>query len=441
MQERGMYRIEPIREASEIENKLDKFELVVKTGDTASMLKWVRSGQLDEGPAQDRWVWNKQEFKGSFSETLFVKKKRLIQAGTALEDLLIAKDETKERLVQEYLIKFREMSEHVKKGLMRLNNIYRSREQDAINVETKLQELYKTEKIGDRLFLMLTEQEPTDAVDVERREGFIVLVFRSHADYKLFVQVAQKKPVSEYLDSGGVYFNEGISTIGLTVPTILIQAEAHGDFHIRKVVDHERQHFINRALNLIRLGESGARTSKAARIPENNQAWDVLSKRGFSEFKDWLYNETMPELFDVKDELLAYLREGRKPQNIFDTLSENKLYEHLWFHLSEQRIQQAKNILQRTVSLLEKILEMSIFSHTRELVYFLVDVPLPHMPYFLEQAIEQWKTCQKKTDRKNQRAMERWQKNMTPVDPYEVYEALPKVASMSRHRTSRESKR
>jgi hypothetical protein len=141
----------------------------------------------------------------------------------------------------------------------------------------------------------------------------------------------------------------------------------------QQLLSHEGQHFLNQSL-----GDLFKRW-------EGDQQEDLPLTKCYRE---------------IKDEALAYLRDGHSPEQIYDTLTQNSLYQHLYRGLTSDQITAVKEMLLSIKTALEDhvwtakspTLQDEFIQHKRELmVASLIDVPLPKMAKYIRASSEYYK--------------------------------------------------
>ncbi len=133
-------------------------------------------------------------------------------------------------------------------------------------------------------------------------------------------------------------------------PNILIIKSKSDTEEAENTRTHERQHFIN-------------------------HAW--MKKEAFKDLK------TVKEEW-MKDEILAFIKDGSSPQRIYNGLT-STLYEHLYAGLDEKEKEELKHLLKQTTDALKEARGWFPTNITSMLlVYHLIDLPLSRFPETLK---------------------------------------------------------
>lgn len=409
----------------EKERLLDRFELAVQNGNKQDVLALMNDDLFDERAAVERWPEQKEEFSGEFSETIFGKKRKLIQAGIALEEYLTASETERENARKHYEDCSKDIPARIRVGFERLKASYAFLVQTAKKEEAIIRERYE-EGVGEKMYEEYIGESPNRSIRFERQEGYFIFKFNSSEDYTRLKAHLEGVQPDELLPSGGVFYSHGLHLPRFPKsPTILVEAGSVWSDTVKKIVAHERQHFLNHSLGLIRWGEGGVehdQKQKRSRISLST----LLTHRGFLRFQERIVFEGFPDLFGYKDELLAFLRDGEDPSTILTNLTEHALYAHLSHGFSDVEKKRVRDLLKRITVLLEYVLYLGVFRTRQELVYFLVDIPLQDIPAVLERAIDQWNACKYRADEKDKAVMAQWLVNTIAEDLYETFEQYPK---------------
>lgn len=411
----------------EKERLLDRFERAVQRGDRQDILALIKHNLFDETAAMERWPGQREGFSGEFSETIFAKKRRLIQAGIALEEYLtdpgIGGEREKAR--RRYEERSKDIPARVRVGFERLKANYVFLVQTAEKEEAIIRGRYE-EGVGEKMYQEYINDSPKASIRFERQEGYFIFTFNSSEDYTRLKAHLEGVQPDELLPSGGVFYSHGLHLPRFPKsPTILVGAGSADTDLVEQIVTHERQHFLNHSLGLVRWGEGGVehdQKQKRSRISLST----LLTHRGFLRFQERIVFEGFPDLFGYKDELLAFLRDGEDPSTILTNLTEHALYAHLSHGFSDVEKKRVRDLLKRITVLLEYVLYLGVFRTRQELVYFLVDIPLQDIPAVLERAIDQWNACKYRADEKDKAVMAQWLVDTTAEDPYETFEQYPK---------------
>ncbi len=192
------------------------------------------------------------------------------------------------------------------------------------------------EVLGKEIFIEKVNSEPKGKIELSVVPGFIILIFEEQEDQTTFWGQ----------NAGGMCSNTWGGEDSTLITTQKFMAE--------KVLRHERQHFINHTINI-------------PFVEENH-----IAKRSNDE--EW-------KLDRIKDELLAYLRDGSSPNYLETVLKTSPLYENIHLPMGMEILQEITQIFEE-----HPILTTVFFStqKTRQLlVYSLIDVPLRSIPRML----------------------------------------------------------
>lgn len=211
-------------------------------------------------------------------------------------------------------------------------------------------------EMGSELFRQRTGENPKTPVEAVRREGYFILVFFNDEDYLKFVEGLDQEK------SAG-FFHRAMRFPNMILSLILSR---HG-FENRAIL-HERQHFIN---DLILKNFTGIE-----RRPVPLKKEFPLLTKGVNEQRAGVRKG----LGGVKDELLAYIRDGSsfaRATNFFGA----DLYKHLRDEFSEDEKKEVEVLLKKIRS---ELVDALNFFHDQQsrviLVYHLVDIPLLRFP-------------------------------------------------------------
>ncbi len=216
---------------------------------------------------------------------------------------------------------------------------------------------------GKKLFYAVTGFFPKGRVTAERREGYFILTCSDQQDFGLATTAGMRTASSTQESAGGVYHRAlTVLTHELTIPLIVCTPSEKKD----DVVTHERQHWINDKLfSHFAVTERGV-----------SEATPTSKK---TEYLEQLYAvDREPVGRDIKDEVLAYLREGRGGVAIAETLTTSALYTHLFTNEPERW----KNLVARIGVAFDMHLSPYFSSKERRavLVAQLASIPLERMP-------------------------------------------------------------
>lgn len=180
---------------------------------------------------------------------------------------------------------------------------------------------------------------PIGNVELSIKGPFIIAYFSEDEDYARL----QKKNKN----SGGTFHRAGHVTLTYNEadirPAVLMVNGSSESFGAQQIVDHERQHFIN-------------------------DRWMIRETTGTTTGED-----------RMKDEILAYLKDGSDPDRI-QILQSSELYTHIPAGLDEEKKKDLYQNLQRIIDALRSA-EILFSTNTARtlLVYHLIDIPFPKM--------------------------------------------------------------
>lgn len=226
-------------------------------------------------------------------------------------------------------------------------------------------------QLGDRFFKERVKGPSTGVVRFSQTGPLFYLAFENTADYDVFMK--KSGYVDGYQGEGGCYMNEA-QWRGKRVPTIF----QVGTMFQPDLVKHESQHFLQHAIgNVFEAWEPGSQ--------EQRDGKEVSAER------------------EVKDEVLAYIRDGRRPESIYTTLAEKPLYAHLYRNVDTATAVRLKGTLKRVCDELAQhpwmrettnisATEMQSRLHQREmLVASLLDIPLLKMERYIHLSAEHYR--------------------------------------------------
>lgn len=222
-----------------------------------------------------------------------------------------------------------------------------------------------SEQVGKYIFKSQTKKDPVKPVTFEEKIGHCIL-YCSGEDYLIFKE--DDKNTSE-----GTHYRSYVIPALKGVPLILIRGEKSSvpDVEIAAVEAHEEQHFINHAI-LDRF-DPLERAYGAKPVPFLKGEHEIVS-------------ENLREShLGLKDEILAFLKDGTPGQEIPDILVH---YKKFYTQLEPAEVNALKLQLREIGKALEKY--SHIFSAAPAvLVYHLVDIPFQHIGEYVEK-IGQW---------------------------------------------------
>ena len=244
------------------------------------------------------------------------------------------------------------------------------------------------ELMGSKLFTSLTNEKPKGSVHFLNKGPTVYFSFADNDDFNKFV--AQTAGYSEEDDEAA----------GLHLPhvtwthrsyresslSIVVQRKESPD---KQMILHESQHFINHALT---------------------DSFGIVEQKGRQRSTE----HALEAEHTLKDELLAYLRDGSSPDRIISLLDgRNKLYASIYDGLDEQAQMQIKTDLNNICETLKKhpwvytsfsereirdgVIHDPNKEHKRELlVASLIDIALPDMQKYLSASAEHYQRLRDK---------------------------------------------
>lgn len=226
-------------------------------------------------------------------------------------------------------------------------------------------------ELGAHIFAKKTGAVAKGMVEAKIEEGYIILICSSSEDYRQF---AGKKQAN----SEGLYHRaSGMPLDGKKAKLMLIRG-TDPDILPKTIVIHERQHFINDMIDFADIEKqyffNREQVRKKGLGNSRSKASDFESASSLRSTE-----------YALKDEFLAYIREGASLGRIDDTLREDGEYQNLYPYNNDERANLV-SCLKKTIQLLDTR-EMRTLLHPAEraiLVYLLIDVPFSFFPSFLE---------------------------------------------------------
>ena len=219
---------------------------------------------------------------------------------------------------------------------------------------------------GRWLFRNITREEPKGKIIFQRKEGYLILHYDEEDDY--FVAAVGREEKTDLIKKtkeGGSYHPELIMQGGPPwyVPIIMIKGKEQST---QQLVIHERQHFINQRVTNLFSEIEPKRAVKAG----SEKAGAV--KQAF---------ERKLNLRLIKDEILAYIRDGRSGKETKKVLSE-PLYTHRFEPLEQDDQKMAEEVIAKVAEFIDRLNPDD--RQRAELVYQLHAVPLARFPRWLE---------------------------------------------------------
>ncbi|MDO8583701.1 MAG: hypothetical protein Q7R83_00805 [bacterium] len=234
--------------------------------------------------------------------------------------------------------------------------------------------------VGDFVFFQRTGKWPQGPVVFERLEGYLFLICTSFADF-LQVSADKKNPV-DAAHVGSFHASFSLESSQRLSNVILIDGSASllSGFPIEQIMAHERQHFFNHKIfSLFKNIEPRPSMRKTPSL----RLRDV--PRELVQFNKELNHEHA--LAELKDEVLAYIREGNEGVNRLDNLVTVDGYAHLRKPFHDEETQKVKILIRRTMTAFH--LSRAIWNFTPYewglVVYQLLDVPLERFPEWIRE--------------------------------------------------------
>ncbi len=204
---------------------------------------------------------------------------------------------------------------------------------------------------GRALFIRMMGLEPRGSVFLSQLEGYILMDFSDESDLQAFTQ-------TKGIAAGGWFQHEREFVLqGERFPVVSVNSSKGNRENDRLVLLHERQHFVNQKL----LGFF----YKDEPAPRSGGEIERIAER------------------KVKDEVLAYMRNGSSGQQIQQALG-GHLYLDLFDDLNEDEKSRIHQSLQDIAMQVDTFAENFASEAARGLlVYALIDVPLSKMPNWI----------------------------------------------------------
>jgi len=216
--------------------------------------------------------------------------------------------------------------------------------------------------MGQEIFNMRVGANPLGKVEFFQDEGYFVMRCEDPIDYacalegKVFDQTSQKS-----LKSGGTFHHSMRLTFNsndISTPVLLIRGP--DEAYRKKIVVHERQHFINHIL--------------------------------FRKFKDTEKFESADYFRDLKDEVLAYIRDGSSGRQLKESL-----YGDLYTHLFANTPPEQRNTVSKVIDSIANFMDnyYAILGRNQEvraiLAYQLAGIPFEEFPKWLSAYAEYYR--------------------------------------------------
>lgn len=214
---------------------------------------------------------------------------------------------------------------------------------------------------GDIFFREFVQDEPAGKVIFERREAYFVMICNDPGDYVRAVEGIRGGPESfDASHTAGVFHRAHLVNFKGGKKNYVPLMVVRGDEGVRRVVTHERQHFLNGNI-----------------LIDFEATEELRARKERNPLVERLYR-------GIKDEMLAYLRDGSSGSDLRVAL-EKETYDHLFRPLPSVDEQVAHNVLLRMEQFLNRHHGSFDGDQARAiLVYQLASVPLREFPKYLE---------------------------------------------------------
>ena len=225
------------------------------------------------------------------------------------------------------------------------------------------------ESLGEHIFYLRTGRKPYGAIRAERREAYFILSSGNKSDYSAITEgELEEGPIKK--DASGGRYHRAMKLSSDTDIKIMVVS---GDINENTVL-HERQHFINETAF---------------------EHFALVEEKNYSAPEFGFLNVSIQEgeadvingLRYVKDEVLAYFRDGSYPEGVTDFIKNKKLYGHLYEFFTTEEMRDVKRLLEEIQKRLNDIdgLLYEISPDIRAIfVNHLIDIPLARFPKWLE---------------------------------------------------------
>lgn len=208
-------------------------------------------------------------------------------------------------------------------------------------------ETFDSELVGSGVFAANVGNTPHGTVSLEPRGGFFAFIFSDPSDYAALVRVIkQKESPSE--DTYGLYLHKAkrIQILdGIYAPLLLVKNDQHTAEQKEKIIRHEEQHFRNDHLY-------GTNDS----IFAAHEEWYNKNLRSQTEPLERTKEEALRYAV-IKDELLAYIKDGRSVTSIRHELAQT-FYAPLFDAFSEKERISVQQELQRILDALDHYIDV-----------------------------------------------------------------------------------
>ncbi|MFA6018044.1 MAG: hypothetical protein WCT28_03355 [Patescibacteria group bacterium] len=234
------------------------------------------------------------------------------------------------------------------------------------NIEETERRKKTPEEIGRALFLQTVKESPKGTVALKLRSSYLIIYCEKQEDHEKLLQL------SENDETAGMYihrFHLQFGHLTYIVPIIIVNQSIDSASQSKNAFGyelHERQHYITyKILDKFALDERRPRKQK-----------------------DEMGNSDQEKLFRLKDELLAFIRDGGSPEDMQkDLLNPEGAYKDINSNFSTpEAAKAARSFIEESLRLLKDIFYFFSGDDGRaRIVYMLVGVPLEKFPKWLSE--------------------------------------------------------
>lgn len=238
------------------------------------------------------------------------------------------------------------------------------------------------EEIGSVLFLRIVGKSPKGTVALKLRSSYLIIYCEIEKDYQDLLQLSESD-TSAGMHAHSFPFQSGHFTY--SIPAIVVNQSIDSASQSKNAFGHElheRQHHITHKI-----------LDKF-----------VLDERRPRKQKDEMVDSDQEKLFRLKDELLAFVRDGRSPENIQKfLLNPEGGYKDINSSFSTpEAAKAAQSFVEESLRLLKDIFYFFSGDDGRaKVIYMLVGVPLEKFPKWLTELKkymdEHWEAVPNKT--------------------------------------------
>ena len=292
-----------------------------------------------------------------------------------LSDSVSSRDKTlnKIRALSDVAVSYTQKKVEAKRAEQKLMKLVPT--DDSMAVEYKPQE--KARFLGTEIYKLKTKGElPLGGVEVIRSEGYLVVTFDNDEDYYNF---------KGSKSASGGEFHRAIYNSEIGADMLLVKGRSRAGA-TERIITHERQHFINHSLFLSPQKNAGMELfygieneSPLVKMTDDyNNEYYELSKGAKRQYEDGS-NKVDIGLGQIKDEVLAYIRDESGPDKMTDFLRSG-LYDHLKRNFNANEFKKVEDLLFRIRIMLIDVFKILSPTETALLVYHLIDIPLIKFP-------------------------------------------------------------